>query len=805
MSEEKSDIVMLEIALRAHRYGICVVPPAEDGTKRPVASSWKEYQRRLSTEKEIHGWYARHRTGMGWVCGAISGGLELFDFDKRSAYEEFSARARKAGLTDLIGRLESGYLEHSPNGVHLFYRCAETECKKLARRKNEDGSIKTLIETKGEGGYAVVAPSNGQVHPTGKPYTLISGGPESIVTITPAEREELHRIARSFDESPQPQARTHSGSQGARDGSGTRPGDDFNAQASWTEVLEGWTRVFERHGVTYWRRPGKTAGISASVNHSGTDRFACFSTSTEFEEVIGTKTTYDKFGAFAVLNHNGDLTAAARNLAAKGYGQKLKAQGTLVASAAAVNTARSWPEPLGEAASHGIEGEHLTDLGNARRLVRLHGQDLRYCHPLKSWFVWDGRRWCRDETDEVTRRAKATVRTIYAEAAGAADEEDRKAIAKWAFRSEGKVYIQNMIALATSEPGIPVLPDSLDADPWVLNVLNGTIDLRTGLLRPHRRDDKITKLAPVEYDPDARSALFDRFLQRAIPGSKARRFDQKAAGCTLLGQAGADKIFIVYGPTRTGKGTFQDALAAALGDYAMTAGLGDFEQRDRARGPQPEIVRLRGARLVSVYETSRRLTLSASLLKSVGGSDPITVRDLYAKPITFLPQFTLMIATNHRPKIPDDDDALWERIVELPFRSTIPPNKRDPAVRAELRDPKASGAAVLAWAVKGCLAYQAEGLDPPKVVEHATQEYREEMDPLREFISDCCVLGKRRWVSSASLRKEYESWCKEAGEKSLVGRNFTDRLRAHDCEPHPTSDARGWRGIGLQSSRKDDT
>ncbi|MCH8083452.1 MAG: primase C-terminal domain-containing protein [Myxococcales bacterium] len=464
-----------------------------------------------------------------------------------------------------------------------------------------------------------------------------------------------------------------------------------------------------------------------------------------------------------------------------------------------------YPPGYGDSGNSATRDEHLTDLGNAHRLVRLHGGDLRYCHALKVWFVWDGRRWCRDETDEVIRRAKATVPTIYAEAAHAADQEARETIAKWAVRSEARMFIKNMITLAESEPGIHVLSQSLDADLWALNVLNGTIDLRTGILRPHRRDDLITKLAPVEYDPDARSELLDRFLRRALPDAGTRRFAQKGAGYSLLGETGEDKIIIVRGPTRTGKGTFQDAVAAALGDYAMTAGLGDFEQRDRARGPQPEIVRLRGARLVSVYETSRRLKLSASLLKSVAGSDPITVRDLYAKPITFLPQFTLWIATNHRPSIPDDDDALWERICELPFRASIPPEERDPAVRAELRDPKASGAAVLAWAVEGCLAYQAEGLEAPEIVQQATQEYREEMDPLREFISDCCVLGERCWVSSAALRKEYESWCKEAGEKLLVGRNFTDRLRARGCKPRGKTNARGWSGIGLKSSRKNDT
>ena len=352
----------LDLAIRANEAGICVLPPKQDGSKRPDAVSWTKYQTQRTTEEQIRSAYRGSRTGLGYVCGAISGGLELFDFDERSAYDEFKARASDAGLAKLVARIESGYRENTPNGVHLFYRCTETECKKLAQRHNEDGTVKALIETKGTGGYAVVAPSNGLVHPTGEPYILLSGGPESIVTITPAEREELHRVARSLDRLPQPQGQSHPSPRGASGGGNVRPGDDFNARASWGEVLEGWTRVFERDGVSYWRRPGKADGISATVNHGGTDRLACFSTSTKFDVVTESKTTYDKFGAFAVLHHEGDLAASARDLAANGYGQEPEKQGALVASVASVameHSAPSWPDPLGEGAYHGLAGEFV--------------------------------------------------------------------------------------------------------------------------------------------------------------------------------------------------------------------------------------------------------------------------------------------------------------------------------------------------------------------------------------------------------------------------------------------------------------
>ncbi|MGH7338114.1 MAG: DNA primase family protein, partial [Myxococcota bacterium] len=312
----------------------------------------------------------------------------------------------------------------------------------------------------------------------------------------------------------------------------------------------------------------------------------------------------------------------------------------------------------------------LTDLGNARRLVRNYGRDLRYCHPMACWFVWDEKRWRCDDTAEVERRAKQTVATIYSETpAGPSKEskeeheEERKALAAWALRSESRERINAMIALAQSEPGIPVMPADLDADSFLLNVQNGTLDLRTGVLREPRREDLITKLAPVVFDGGAHSERWDRFIARALPDPQTQRYAQRMAGRALLGRTGDDKMFLIHGPTRTGKGTFQSALDAVLGEYAVTAGLSDLAERRNRGGPQPEIVRLRGARLVQVYESSRQLKLSASLIKTLCGSDPITARDLYESQITFLPMFTLIIAANYRPKLPSEDDAVWERVV----------------------------------------------------------------------------------------------------------------------------------------------
>ena len=329
-----------------------------------------------------------------------------------------------------------------------------------------------------------------------------------------------------------------------------------------------------------------------------------------------------------------------------------------------------------------------------------------------------------------------------------------------------------MIELARSEPEIPVRPDQFDSDPNLLNVANGTLELRTGKLKAHDRADLITRISPVEWDPCARCELWESVLVEAVDDADSRDFLQRVAGYTAFGHATEDTLILIHGPPRAMKGTVQGAIEAALGEYALTAGLDDFAEKKAGQGggPRPELVRLRGARMVSLYETSARLRLSSSLIKTLCGGDPVTARGMYERrPVTFVPQFTLWIATNHRPTVPDDDAAIWERLRELRFEKSIPPEDRDPKIRPALRDPKRSGPAVLRWIVDGAAWYLERGIDAPELVQTATANYREAMDPLADFISECCVMSETCFVKAGDLRAAYEAWCQENGERAISG------------------------------------
>jgi hypothetical protein len=320
----------LEHALRAEQTGICVIPPREDGSKRPLVD-WEEWQGKRPNADQLRAWYRHRRSGVGFVCGKVSGNLELFDFDDRAAYERFKDVALKNGLGALVEQIEAGYLEVTPNnGVHWLYRCQEVSGNtKLARRPKEpdemrDASdkIKVLIETRGEGGYVVVAPSNARVHPTRKAYQLLRGAVESIAEITPDEREALWSLARTLDRMPRLAFKEPVPLISPQNGTtqGVRPGDDFNARATWSEILEphGWVWVEDHGEESFWRRPGSDNRWSATTNYKGSDLLYVFTTSTIFDP----ERSYSKFVAYTLLNHNVDFSEAARALVTKGYGDQ---------------------------------------------------------------------------------------------------------------------------------------------------------------------------------------------------------------------------------------------------------------------------------------------------------------------------------------------------------------------------------------------------------------------------------------------------------------------------------------------------
>lgn len=316
--------VHLDTAFLCLQCGLSPVPPTQDGSKAPFAdlkiggkASWAAYQSTPATKEHVRSWYKAKRTGNGLATGY--GNLECLEFDDWDTYKAYTDAALALGLMDLVERVEGGYCERTPGkGVHWLYRCEEVKGNtKLAERPvpGEKDKRDVLIETRGKGGFVIIAPTTGTVHPTGGAYELMRGGLPSIATITPDERDALWDLARTFDEmptgvAPLPRAK-------GTPAIDARPGEAYAAGTTWHDILEplGWVAVFTRGDVTYWRRPGKDRGISATTGHC--KGFYCFSTSTSFEP----RRSYTKFGALTHFCYGGDFAAAAKDLAKQGYGK----------------------------------------------------------------------------------------------------------------------------------------------------------------------------------------------------------------------------------------------------------------------------------------------------------------------------------------------------------------------------------------------------------------------------------------------------------------------------------------------------
>jgi putative DNA primase/helicase len=440
---------------------------------------------------------------------------------------------------------------------------------------------------------------------------------------------------------------------------------------------------------------------------------------------------------------------------------------------------------------------NLTDLGNALRLVDRHGEDLRYVHAWDRWLVWTGSRWEQDRTGEVERRAKETVRSIYAEASSTEDPQDGKALGDHATRSAAKGRIEAMIALARSEPGIPAVPEQLDADPWLLNVRNGTVDLRTGELQPHRREDLITKIAPVQYAPGAAAPTWEAFLERVLPGEELRRFVRRVIGYALTGDVSEQVLIFLHGAGANGKSTLINAVLAMLGDYGQQAAPELLTVKGASH--PTELADLLGTRFAASVEVEDGRRLAESLVKQLTGGDRIKARFMRQDFFEFDPTHKVFLAANHKPTIRGTDHAIWRRIKLVPFDVTIPKAEQDPRLFEKLQ---AELSGILAWAIRGCLEWCRDGLGEPEEVRAATEGYRAEMDVLAAFIEERCVEYPDATATAKALWDAYKGWTGESGEDHGTQRRFGMRLTERGFERRriTSGERKGtyeWVGIGL--------
>lgn len=787
-------ISVAEVARIWQAVGVSIIPILDNQTKRP-SIRWSPYQVSVPTLDQVDEWWGNGKPyGLALICGAVSGNLEMTEIEGRAMVSD--------RLQDLINRMDElgvghiwdllygpeGFTETSPSGgLHFLYRISDHEVPgntKIAGRPateeelcaKPDDKVKVLAETRGHGGYVITAPTPGICHPSGEPWQLREGRYGILPTITWQERNLFHEALRlALDESSSgvpaviSQPSTTLSTTGPVPGlpaSGLSPGDDFEAHTDWAEILEphGWA-LESRHGPErHWTRPGKDRreGASATTGRAGDrDRLYVFSTSTVFQAEV----PYTKFGAYALLNHGGDHSAAARELARQGFGERreLATLDSFVVSQGPTESAE--------------DNFSCDDVGNALRLVQQAKADYRWIWEEKRFYRWTGSVWQHDFDGGITREMVVVTDHL----GKLAKDAENEALGKWAKASRSGAKITSAVNLSKSF-GLSHSAGDWNPNRHLLNVRNGVLDLRTGELLPHDRSYLMTHTFGASYNPQAECPHFTRFIEQALPNEAMRGYVQRALGYSLLGDADQRSMFLVVGPSGTGKSTLMDTMRELFDGYGQTAPAGTFRATRGEKGPTNDLHCLRGKRFVATSETAETAAFDEDLLKRLTGRDRVQSRALYQEHVEWVPEFTLWLATNHAPRFNSDDDAVWNRAKLIPFNTVFTGEGHVADMSRRVLVPEADG--ILNWLLEGLRQYLESGLDEPAEVQQMANELRTQSDSVARFMDDritdgWLMLESERQIRTSELFAMYVEWSRQSGERPLGNRRFMNRIMSN--------------------------
>lgn len=824
----------LEGALLWHDSGCSVIPIQANGTKKPMGV-WKDYQTFRAPRRKVEQWFkTTPNWGVGLICGEVSGGLELLELEGKAmdsaSLDKVNAAMERHDIIDLWTELtENGYAEITPSGgLHILYRIVDHEVPgntKIANRPPTERELEaspklrsvTLAETRGEGGFVIVAPTKGSVHPTGDSWSVTAGKIGQVGQISWAARCLLHRaIHEALDTMPPPPPRIEPArSTLPRSNPGDlAPGEDFNAKTSWSDLLNqyGWTYHSQYFGSAeeLWTRPGKDPhdGHSASVGYQGSDNIYCWSSAADLpiEEPVS------KFGFYTYMEHRGDFSASARALRAQGFGSK-PTQGIDISDwfEAAEPQVTGGSDPSVDAPA-GVVAEpvaemtpkitQFTEKGIGRFAGQVNKDSVRYVDQERAWRVYSAGTWGRDRSREVYRLVEkvsdtldATVKRIFdqavqAQAQGDTDGKERvadakalKTFAKGVASSRG---IKAVTEMMSNYPGIAVSAHDFDDQKNLLCLNNGTFDLKGMELREHRPTDMLTKSIPVAYDPEAVASRWLRYLEEVIPDPAYRDYLQRAVGMALLGDTSESAFFVLWGDTGCGKSQFLEVMNAVFGDYGVTAAASAFRESrngDDSRKAN-SLHQLRGARFVATSETSRKSSLDEELVKRVTGGDTVTSHALYETEISWKPEFTMFMGTNFKPVLDAGDGAIWRRVKPINFPNTFyrdsqPTEEREKGLSARIIDTELAG--VFNWVLEGVRQYLAIGLKDPDSLTAVVKEYREESDPVLSFLvaaedEGTIEVASELEISSTQAYAVYATWAKTNNQFPISTTRFGRRL-----------------------------
>lgn len=779
---------MLNAALAWHEAGCSIIRTTIDGTKAPLGK-WDQYKTERASRETLTAWFKDGYPGMGLVCGAISGNLEMLEFEGTAADLITPFLTRIAQQSPSVAQRIMSYVETSPSGgIHFFYRVTEPipGNTKLAYRPNPHDLSKRVIsiETRGEGGQVVIAPSHFQVHDyKDSRWAIFSGTIENIPTFNADEHELIHSVARTFDESPQRNEEFTLADRGdtAKEGD---PGYDFNQRGTWEEVLEpaGYAKWYgQSNGGQQWTRPGKRIGCSLVTGGSDLDLCWVYSTSCEG---LDSETAYSKWRVYAFLHCAGDFKRAASELRHKGYG-------------AIEHTLNNFTlMPIGGKSAEEVAPKPLsyvtTEDSMAQVLVDHYGSHIRYSPTRGRWYIWNDIQW-EPSPDDSGGRVREFVKDISRQLL----EDDFK----WAKHCLSANGVSNIVRQARTDARVVVHTDDLDSNRFELNTPTGIVDLRTGEIQPHNPASLHTKITKVS--PDYSSTVYDNmkpwqeFLRETFAGNEdVIEYIQKLVGYSATGLVREHVLPFCYGGGGNGKGVFLETVQKLLGDYGTTSPPG-FLMSQQFQSHTTEIARLTGARMVLCSEVNKHDKFDEAKVKQLTGGDSLTARFMRQDDFTFEPTHKLWLMGNDYPEVESGGRSFWRRVKLIPFLNDVPDEKIDTTLGERFVDQH--GAAILTWIIQGAVAYFRDGLRPePESVVLATKEYAEESDTFKMWFEREIVVTGTGETRCSDVRANYEVWCKLERKDPLSSIAFGKRMTREKVERDRSSSDRVYMGIMLK-------
>ncbi|OPL16339.1 MAG: hypothetical protein AVO38_08295 [delta proteobacterium ML8_D] len=441
---------------------------------------------------------------------------------------------------------------------------------------------------------------------------------------------------------------------------------------------------------------------------------------------------------------------------------------------------------------------HLTELGNAERFAGKYRGQVAFVTAWGKWMFYDGTRWTTKGAESQVRHLSHKVaKSFYHLAAEAVDKNATDRLAKWAATSSRSSAITAMLKEASAM--LAIEPERLDTNPWLFNCENCTINLKTGSLQPHDRNDFITKITPVFFNPEATAPTFLKVLQTCL-AEDVIEFVQRFFGYCMAGTTKEQCLSIWYGTGQNSKSTVLNAVQAAFGEYAQTTRPETFMVRYNNTNTS-DLAKLRGARLVTAAEGEDGQRLAESSVKQMTGGEQIQARALYQDFFEFTPEFKIILCTNHKPIIRGTDYAIWRRIRLIPFTVTIPLDQQDKDLAEKL---KAELPGILTWVVAGAAKWLQNGLGTSEKIQAATHDYQSEQNIIQNFFDANCVEMPDATVGATDLFRNFDQWRKDEGHRKVTQTKFGNMLG--DLGFHKDRNTIGRKvyfGIGLISGAND--